>query len=228
MLRSSRIFLAMMLLISGTVQAGVSIGGSRVVFPGDKREQTISVKNMDASPYLIQSWVEDDTGKVDGAHFILTPPLFRLDSGDTNVLRIVKLANNFPGDKETLFWLNIKSIPGAKEHDENTLQIAVRTRMKLIFRPAALADTLPETQAEKVKWTETAGALEVTNPTPYYMNFISVSVDGHPLPEVTYVPPLSTKKFSLGAIQSARNVSWKIINDFGGTGPVHHQLINHR
>lgn len=229
MLRTSRIFLAMILLISVNVQAGVSIGGSRVIFPGDKKEQNISIKNLDAAPYLIQSWVEDDAGKVDGAHFILTPPLFRLDSGDINVLRIVKLANNFPQDKETLFWLNIKSIPGAKDQDQNTLQIAVRTRMKLIFRPASLQSTIPETLADKVQWSTTPGGeLQVTNPTPYYMNFISVSADGHALPDVNYVPPQSTRKFPLGAIQSVRNISWKIINDFGGTGPVHHQLINHR
>lgn len=228
MLRSSRFFLAMLLLISVSVQAGVSIGGSRVVFPGDKREQTISVKNLDALPYLIQSWVEDDSGKVDGAHFILTPPLFRLDSGDANILRIVKVANNFPNDKETLFWLNIKSIPGSEDQDENTLKIAVRTRMKLIFRPASLSGTIPEELAEKVQWARSAGDLQVTNPTPYYMNFISVTVDGHELPDVNYVPPLSTKKFPLGANQTARSVNWKIINDYGGTGPVHHQLINHR
>jgi P pilus assembly chaperone PapD len=42
-----------------------------------------------------------------------------------------------PQDKESLFWLNIKAIPSASQVD-NTLQIAIKTRIKLIYRPATM------------------------------------------------------------------------------------------
>jgi len=37
--------------------AGVIIGGTRVVYDGNKKEASIDVNNPDKTPYLIQSWV---------------------------------------------------------------------------------------------------------------------------------------------------------------------------
>lgn len=82
------------------------------------------------------------------APFIITPPLYRLDKDQQNVERIV-LAGALPQDKESLYWLNIKAIPAASRKD-NTLQIAVKTRIKLIYRPAALKGVIPEELADKL------------------------------------------------------------------------------
>lgn len=71
--------------------------------------------------------------------FTITPPLFRLNAEKTNALRIFLTENKLPNDRESLFWLNIKTIP-ATERTENSLQIAFKTQMKLIYRPKALKD----------------------------------------------------------------------------------------
>lgn len=49
-------------------QAGVVIGGTRVIFDGNKKEASISVNNPDNIPYLIQSWIEGP-----GRHLSLLP-----------------------------------------------------------------------------------------------------------------------------------------------------------
>ncbi|HAT1676307.1 TPA: molecular chaperone, partial [Raoultella planticola] len=103
---------AAFLLLSTTVQAGIVMGGTRVIYQEGKREASISVTNADVhSPYLVQSWIENyaenDKSKVP---FIVTPPLFRLDPEQENVLRINFIGADLPHDRESVFWLNVKSI----------------------------------------------------------------------------------------------------------------------
>lgn len=43
-------------------QAGVVIGGTRVIFDGNKKEASIGINNPDKTPYLIQSWIETPGG----------------------------------------------------------------------------------------------------------------------------------------------------------------------
>ncbi len=44
---------ATLIFTTATVQAGVIIGGTRIIYNGDKKETSISVKNPDQSSYLI-------------------------------------------------------------------------------------------------------------------------------------------------------------------------------
>ncbi|CAI0718791.1 MULTISPECIES: molecular chaperone [Serratia] len=206
-----------LILSSSLVQAGVVIGATRVVYDGGLRESSLSVSNPDKVPYLIQSWVDPQTAGSEKAPFILTPPLFRLEGGDKNVLRIVRLGGNLPKDRESLYWLNVKAIPSS-ENKDNTLQIAVNTRIKLIYRPEQLKDKSPEAVAGQLSWSRQGGKLRVNNPTPYYMNFQSVKIEGQEVRDATYVAPFSSADFALQEVKAGNAVSWIVINDFGGSG----------
>lgn len=203
------------MMVSSLAQAGVVVGATRLVYEGDKKESSLSVNNPDAMPYLIQSWVEPPAGRTEKAPFILTPPLFRLDAGRQNVLRVVRVGGALPEDRESLYWLNVKTIPSTERRD-NTLQIAVKTRIKLIYRPAGLKG-VPESQADQLTWRRQGTGLAVNNPTPFYMNFQSLKVNGQEVKDATYVAPYSTATFTLPAA-AGRAVSWRVINDFGGPG----------
>lgn len=74
--------------------------------------------------------------------------MYRLDSGQKNIERIVA-TGSLPQTKESLFWINIKAIPSASKQ-MNSLQIAVKTRIKLIYRPVTLRASTPEEQANKL------------------------------------------------------------------------------
>ncbi len=87
---------------------------------------------------LIQSWV-DDLADNNKSPFIVTPPLFRLDAGDSNDLRVLLTSAQLPNDRESLFTLNIKVIPAnTAPAGENILQFAIKNQLKLIYRPAGL------------------------------------------------------------------------------------------
>ncbi|ECI3851236.1 fimbria/pilus periplasmic chaperone [Salmonella enterica subsp. enterica serovar Portland] len=210
--------LAFTLSIS-SVHAGVIIGGTRVVYPGDKKETSISVKNPDKYSYLIQAWVDNNANEK--APFIITPPLFRLGATEDNALRIIRTGGQLPEDRESMYWMNIKTIPATEKQDNvNTLQIAIKTRLKLIYRPQSLTAT-PETQASKLIWQRSGQRLIVNNPTPYYMNFSVVNVGNSMVKDATYVAPMSTATFTLPT-NATGDVSWKIISDFGAAGNEYH------
>ncbi|EDR8058035.1 molecular chaperone [Salmonella enterica subsp. salamae] len=143
---------ATLIFFTASTQAGVIIGGTRIIYNGDKKETSISVKNPDKSSYLIQSWSDAGEKSSDKSPFMVTPPLFRLGAGQENNLRIIRTGGNLPEDRESLYWMNIKSIPSTTEKQDNvnTLQIAVKTRIKLIYRPQSLAGQ-PENGASTVK-----------------------------------------------------------------------------
>ena len=106
--------LSTLLLVAATAHAGVIINGTRLIYQGGKKESSIGISNPDATDYLVQSWADSGGKNLAKAPFLITPPLFRLDAKEDNVLRVVRTGGNLPEDRESLFWLNIKAIPSSK------------------------------------------------------------------------------------------------------------------
>ncbi|MFZ4832475.1 fimbrial biogenesis chaperone [Rouxiella sp. Mn2063] len=213
-------FLAAFVLMAITLPAtaGVIIGGTRVVYDGARKEASISVKNPEkAAPYLMQNWVENfnaaDTSK---PPFIVTPPLFRLDAGKENILRIVRTGGNLPTDRESIYWLSIKSIPSGKKSDDNQLLVSVKARLKLIYRPEGLKGNANEAW-KSLSFSRQGGKLQVTNPTPFYVSFQTVKVGGQDvdIKDSGTLAPMGSLSWTLPAGASGK-VSWTAINDFGG------------
>jgi P pilus assembly chaperone PapD len=198
-----------------TAQAGVIIGGTRIIYDAVAKDASISVNNPDATPYLIQTWIDgaDNSGRA--APFIVTPPLYRLNSGQQSTMRIVYTGAALPENQESLFMFNVKSIPSATKK-VNTLQVAVKARMKLIYRPKLLKNKTPDEFAEKLVWNVKSGSINVTNPTPFYMNFGEVFVGAIKAKNITYVAPNATATFALPKNIATGSVKFKLINDYGG------------
>lgn len=207
--------LSTLLLVAATAHAGVIINGTRLVYLGDKKESSIGLSNPDTTDYLVQSWVDSGGKNLAKAPFMITPPLFRLDAKEDNVLRVIRTGGNLPEDRESLYWLNIKAIPSSKHVEGmNTLQIAINTRIKLLYRPSAVKGR-PEEVAEKLEWHREGNDLVVNNPTPFYMNFQSVTLNGHKVTKATWAVPKTETHFALPANTGGNTVAWSIITDYG-------------
>jgi fimbrial chaperone protein len=211
------LFAALWIVIVVPAQAGIIIGATRVVFDGGKKESTLTISNPDQAPFLIQSWVDGKEGDTSKVPFIITPPIFRLDGGQDNLLRIISTTDSLPSDKESLYWINIKSIPSAEKKD-NTLKIAVKSRIKLIYRPRGLPGDL-NSAAATLKWQRNGSNLQVNNPSAYYMTFFKIKMNGTPLKDVTIVAPYSSTQIPLPS-NNGGVLNWQIINDFGGASQV--------
>jgi P pilus assembly chaperone PapD len=219
---STKLMLIAALFVYGSAaQAGIVVGGTRIIYDGTKNETSLSINNPDNSPYLIQTWVDGDgpLGENKAAAkppFVVTPPLFRLEANNENMIRIIRTGGNIPTDRESVYWANVKSIPATKVGDKNVLQISVKTRIKLFYRPEGISAP-SEDIYKTISFHRNGNQLQVNNPTPYYVTFYSLKAGSTPVKTLNQmVPPKGTATYSLPATTSAQ-VTWQAINDFGGT-----------
>lgn len=205
-------------LLSMPALAGITVGGTRVIYPGDKKEVPLNVSSsQDDGVLLIRSWIENNepTNKT-APPFVITPPLFRIDPGQENTLRLSQTNTaSLPQDRETLYWLNVMAVPPAAQ-GKNALQFSLNTKIKLLYRPAALDDHKTASEAyQKLTFSRSGGGVTVKNPTPYYISVFKMSIGGVEVQDKNItVPPAGS--YPLKAAPSGNDVRWSAINDNGG------------
>lgn len=162
--------------------------------------------------------MENADGQRDG-RFVITPPLFAMQGKKENTLRIIDATNNqLPQDRESLFWMNVKAIPSMDKSklSDNTLQLAIISRIKLYYRPAKL--TLPPDQAaDKLTFSRNGSSLTLTNPTPYYLTVTELNA-GTRILENALVPPMGKTSVKLPA-DAGNTITYRTINDYGALTP---------
>jgi chaperone protein EcpD len=218
-------------IVATSAHASVVISGTRVIYPGNEREVTIKLTNEGKAPALVQAWL--DTGQINESPskievpFTLTPPIFRMDPGKGQSLRLSYTKEPLPQDRESLFWLNVLELPPKHKtsDDINTLQMAFRTRIKVLFRPQGLPGVVDDAPA-RMKWEVihqgSDYVLKATNPTPYFVNMARVAlVSGGASFDAGqgYVRPFDSQQFVIQGLKSAPAVDAKVdytsINDYG-------------
>ncbi|GAU01835.1 MULTISPECIES: molecular chaperone [Burkholderia cepacia complex] len=226
-------------------QAALLLDGTRVIFPEHARDVTVRMENSGAAPVLAQSWIDDGRANVPPEQmrtpFIVTPTLVRVEAGRGAVLRITNMQEPLPADRESVFWLNVLEVPAAEQDTDNLLRFAFRTRVKLFYRPAALANDV-ETAPDKLVWKVSAGtshtserqvSLEVSNPTPYYVSFgmVEGDVGGTFISSGGgMVAPFGTQRFPLPGVATRSHrpaaVRYMIIDDYGGRSTITKKLTD--
>ncbi|WP_254865003.1 fimbria/pilus periplasmic chaperone [Serratia marcescens] len=208
----------------------VKLGATRVIYDPASNGATITVANPQDYPILLQSVVlsEDKKSK---APFIVTPPLMRLEALQQSRLRIIRTGGHFATDRETMQWFCAKGIPPkaddawtqgqkpppvqAKDNVSVKVQLSISNCIKLQVRPSSVKGG-PEFAAQNITWTQKGNKLEARNNSPFYMNLISLSVGSVKINDISYIPPFGTHLYPLPKGKSGNDVSWQIVNDFGG------------
>ncbi|MFC0229392.1 fimbrial biogenesis chaperone [Serratia aquatilis] len=206
-----------LLVLTFESYAGVVIGGTRFIYDENRKELSVSIRNPDNSPYLIQSWLSNiEQQEARDIPFIVTPPLFRLNADSSSALRIVK-TGNLPDNRESVFWLNIKSIPTSDPNAKNQLNISVNSRVKLFYRPASLTTQDAVGSYKKVSFYRAGNQVFAKNPTPFYISMGSLNINGRELPNPGMIAPMSEKSWSIPAVASSSElqINWSVINDYG-------------
>ncbi|EMX9078952.1 fimbrial chaperone [Escherichia coli] len=212
-----RLFFAVTLITQMSMaMAGIVVGGTRVIFYGDKPDTTISIFNKETNlPYLLQTWV-DPFNKEDKSKppFSVIPPVSRIEPQQEKILRILKTAGELPKDRESVFWLNVKNIPPSiDKKNTNVLEIAIKTRIKLFWRPAAVK-IIPEQAIKNVKWSRQGNNLIAENPNPIHINVMSVTVDDKDV-SLNMIRPFETLTLPIPAGVAGKSLVWRFINDYG-------------
>lgn len=218
-------------LFAGNISAyaAMTISGTRVIFPAAQKEVNVRTNNKGTEPALVQVWVDDGSSnaKINNVTvpFIVTPPVFRVESGKGQSVRMIYNGMVLPQDKESVFWFNMLEIPAIQKgsSDKNKLELAFRTRIKIFYRPTALNSSSAE-QTEKLQWeltndSQKGQGVKVTNPLPYYFSFDSgnVTAGGNKVELNTeMLAPFSTSVFyPTSKVSGISAMNYKLLNDYG-------------
>ncbi|EOT1171086.1 fimbria/pilus periplasmic chaperone [Cronobacter dublinensis] len=230
MLTMKKTVFAAALALTGVVAtqqafAAIALDRTRVVYNGEEKSISLNISNENKNlPYLAQAWIEDAQGNKVTSPLTVLPPVQRLEAGAKSQVKVQAsaAAATLPQDKETLFYFNLREIP-PRSNKPNTLQIALQTRIKLFYRPAAIA--LDKTQAaegdwaEKVTLTRQGDKLVVNNPTPYFLTIVegAPSVKGNPVAfEPVMVSPKGSATIAASAAAFGNSPVLTYVNDYGG------------
>lgn len=216
--------------LSSTLCANVTIDRTRVIYAEGDKESDVRLKNEGADPVVVQSWLDTGTPGASPSDirvpFVLMPPIARVEAGRSQVVRLVYTGEPLPQNKESVFYLNVLEIPPKPRSDEerNTLQFALRSRIKAFYRPKGLvgeAEQAPSKLTWKLVPIGGGYALEANNPTPYHVSIVRAALqmgdkaieggDGMVNPGETQRYPLK----DLHQIPAAARVSYSYVDDYG-------------
>ena len=217
--------------VSTSAQANMTIDTTRIIYLGSKRDVTFKISNVSKElPSFVQLWLDDGNSSATAedavAPFNLTPPVARVNPGASQVVRMVFTGEPLPPDRESIFYFNMLELP-QKSGAENKLSFAIRTRIKVFYRPQGIKGE-PAAALDQVTWKivkkDKEWVAEGSNPTPFYLSFFSLNLDDNEKFEFfvdgDMLPPMGKLSIRLGEVgkmkQSYKAIKVNFINDFGG------------
>lgn len=210
------------ILFINVAHASVVLNNTRIVIDNDKMGRTVQFTNSGDKPVLVQIQAEED-GDPGAPPFIALPPVFRMlpNAGQTVKVNITK--DNIPDDRESLFYMNYMEIPSVKkdEQDKNKLYLIVKSRVKVIVRPAGLVFSVNKIR-ERLSFGMSGNTVTIKNTSPFYANLRSFYLAGGAgkisYPDSVTVPPFGeshVKVKNAGGTTAELKMTALIINDFG-------------
>lgn len=200
--------------------ASVTISNTRVVYQGDVQEVSLRLHNQSQKPVLVQSWIDQGDGDNNDKNstsvpFILTPPIFRLDAERSQTLRIFPVdITLLPKDQESVFWVNVLDIPlkPTRSNDSDIITVALRSRIKLFYRPKGLKDS-PSEAARRLRWHTYGHGIIATNDSSLHVSLANIHTSKNTFP-VEMVSPRSSRYFD-SAIAAGTQFNFTWLDDYG-------------
>lgn len=214
-----------MLSLATQVNAAIALDRTRVIVNGGETSVSLSISNENKKlPYLAQGWLEDVNGNKISTPMTVLPPVQRVEPGAKSQVKVQvsPAISSLPQDKESVFYFNLREIP-PRSSTPNTLQIALQTRIKLFYRPAAIA--LEKGQAANGDWVNQVTLQRqgdkfiVNNPTPYYLTLVE-AFTGAKGQSIPFTPVMASPKgqtaMETSAASLGNNPVLTYVNDYGG------------
>ena len=211
-------------LLAQSAYAAIAIDRTRVIYNEGDKSVSVGLSNEHkTSPYLAQAWIENDKDEKVNSPFIVTPPVQRLEADTKSQIKIqsVPAIAKLPKDQESVYYLNVREIPPRSEK-ANVLQIALQTKIKLFYRPVAIAtkermDSIP--QENDIKLVKQGSGYIVKNPSPYFLSITQLKKGNTDVSnfEPIMVPPRGEAGLGKNTGDIGASPTLVYLNDFGGT-----------
>ncbi|ELY7390758.1 fimbrial chaperone [Cronobacter universalis] len=210
---------ASLLLFTASSHAAFVLNSTRYVFDEKRDNISVQVDNQSTQEYGGQIWIENQDQNDKNVYFVPSPTFFKVADQHKQILRILKINDALPKDKESLFWINIQEIPKAPKEGMNALSIALHTQVKMFYRPDALKEKREDAE-QNIKMINSDGNTILWNDTPYYFAIISVKQNGTPVKmsgdikdKLSVFAP--GDKVSLGQLITGTSLSIVAFDDYG-------------
>lgn len=175
-MKKRRLFLLAIVLMMNVVAcsktfAAINLDRTRVIFNSNDKSVSVLLENQSKTlPYLAQVWLENAAGEKIASPLVALPPMQRINAGQKSLIRVMQLPDSaaLPKDRESLFYFNVREVP-PKSELSNVMQIAIQSRVKLFFRPTAIAPKQGEIWQEKISVNKLSESVKIINPTPFYI-----------------------------------------------------------
>ncbi|HHQ2636228.1 TPA: fimbrial biogenesis chaperone [Pseudomonas aeruginosa] len=205
-----------------SAQADITLGATRLIFKAPAKEASLSIQNLGPEERLVQSWLDpEDPESKSAPPFAISPTLSKLGGGKKQLLRVLYYGEGAASQQESMFWLSIQEIP-PKAQSANVLQIALRQKIKVFYRPEGLPGSAIEAP-KKLQWRLHKTGLEVVNPTAFYISLIKANIwtgNSSKLIKLGMLKPNSKKIFPIDSVipgaHSGAEVDFESVNDYGG------------
>lgn len=206
---------------------GISANSTRYIYPEGAHDITARINNESATAAFVQYWLDPGDSDALPANlpvtpFELTPPVSRINPGAIQHLRIRLMdKSSMPSDRESLWWLNVLDIPPvsktASPEAKDSIQLAVRSRFKVFYRPAGLSDRNAATQ--QVTFQSGSHSIRVNNNSPYHITITEITLADKKqiLHKSFMLTPKSRSEISVKrAVKRGDHLIVSNINDYGG------------
>ncbi|HIF9480321.1 TPA: fimbrial chaperone [Photobacterium damselae] len=217
-------FMLFLSVTSFSTYAAFILNGTRYVYNEGDNNISMQISNESNKTYGGQVWIDNISMPKNYIGFVAIPSFFKVEGNKNQIIRVMKIGDNLPKNKESIFWLNVQEIPPIdKNSEQNAIVLAVNTKVKLIYRPKSLAKE--RLNAERnIKIKNNNNKLIIENPTPYYFAISEIKINNKAISlskkisnEISLFSPYS--EISLGNFKSENDVKFKIeaIDDYGAT-----------
>ncbi|WP_268056263.1 fimbria/pilus periplasmic chaperone [Citrobacter sp. W5] len=202
------------------VHAGIVIYGTRVIYPAEKNEITLQLMNQEQNASLVQAWVDDGNTSLPPEKiqvpFLLTPPVVRVPGNSGQQLKIKKMPNMLPNNKESLFYLNVLDIPpnNPENAGKNVIKFAMQNRIKLFYRPSGIAPVNSET-FKKIVLSRNGKGFIIKNDNANWVTVAEIKIGSVKINDKSVmVAPFSSEPV-MAKSSNANQYKLTIINDYG-------------
>lgn len=208
--------------------SSVVMTGTRIIYNESNKEKTVQFSNTGQTPYVVDISINDnkntDINKEKNDIFIAIPQIFKIEPHAGQIIKLIKLADNLPNDKESVLYFNFSQIPATTEEQssQNQLALLFNSQVKIFYRPKSIENkenTLNDLFVSKEK-----NRLKINNDSPFHIvikeaNLISEKQKFTVAKSVM----LSPKSIYFWDIPSkanknrAKEIEFEIINDYGSS-----------
>ncbi|WP_151194187.1 molecular chaperone [Cysteiniphilum sp. JM-1] len=221
---------------------------TRVIYHGGSEFTTVEANNSDKNNYYgLETWTETANTKAPSQSltnstdhmFMVSPKFTTVAPKETTSLRIIQLPDTkLPQDKESLFYLVFqeappkldinKLIPTKNPTTSVALQLVLRARIKLIYRPKGIAQLSTAAIFDKISMQSTKHGFLISNRSPYVITSVGMQSNKQDIVNrpVIFLPFTITYIQANASIKLQTPIVMNYINDNGITRKVNIKLVS--